>query len=86
MTTPAPAALALKLKANIIMASNRRLGGARFEVVVHPGPAFTPSGDESRDIHALTAAITARIEDMVRADPGQWLWIHNRWPKQGTKT
>ena len=20
------------------------------------------------------------IEDMVRANPGQWLWIHNRWP------
>jgi lauroyl/myristoyl acyltransferase len=19
---------------------------------------------------------------MVRADPGQWLWIHNRWPTE----
>jgi KDO2-lipid IV(A) lauroyltransferase len=40
---------------------------------------FTPSGDEARDVPALTAAITARIEEIVRADPGQWLWIHNRW-------
>ena len=30
--------------------------------------------------HGLTAAITARIEESVRADPAQWLWIHNRWP------
>jgi lauroyl/myristoyl acyltransferase len=41
---------------------------------------FTPSGDDARDIHALTAANTVGIEEMVRADPGQWLWIHNRWP------
>ena len=33
----------------------------------------------------LTAAITARIEEMVRADPGQWLWIHNRWPTERDK-
>jgi KDO2-lipid IV(A) lauroyltransferase len=81
MTTPAPAALALKLGARILMASNRRVGGARFEVVIHPGPEITSSGDEAADTLALTAAITASIEEMVRADPGQWLWIHNRWPR-----
>jgi Kdo2-lipid IVA lauroyltransferase/acyltransferase len=80
MTTPAPAALALKLGARILMAANRRTKGARFHVTVSAGPEFTPSGDETRDIHALTAALTARIEESVRADPGQWLWIHNRWP------
>ena len=26
------------------------------------------------------ALLTARIEEYVRADPAQWLWIHNRWP------
>jgi KDO2-lipid IV(A) lauroyltransferase len=81
MTTPAPAALALKLGARILMASNRRVGGARFEIVIHPGPEITPTGDEAADTLALTAAITKSIEDMVRADPGQWLWIHNRWPR-----
>ncbi|MBN9587395.1 MAG: lysophospholipid acyltransferase family protein [Alphaproteobacteria bacterium] len=83
MTTPAPAALALKLGARIVFASNRRTHGARFEVVLYPGPDFTPTGEETKDMLALTAAITARIEEMVRADPAQWLWIHNRWPKDG---
>jgi KDO2-lipid IV(A) lauroyltransferase len=78
-TTPAPAALALKFGARIILAANRRLPGSRFHVTVLPPLDFTPSGDEARDVPALTAAITARIEDIVRADPGQWLWIHNRW-------
>jgi KDO2-lipid IV(A) lauroyltransferase len=80
MTTPAPAALALKLGAQILIAANRRTGGARFQVTVHPGPAFTPTGDEARDIQALTEIITARIEAIVRDDPAQWLWIHRRWP------
>jgi KDO2-lipid IV(A) lauroyltransferase len=82
MTTPAPAALALKLGANILIAANRRLDGARFEVTVFAGPEFTPSGDEARDVQALTEIITARIEAIVRADPGQWLWIHRRWPTE----
>jgi Kdo2-lipid IVA lauroyltransferase/acyltransferase len=80
MTTPAPAALALKLGTRILLAANQRTSGARFHVTVMPGPDFAPSGDEARDVHALTVAITARIEEMVRADPSQWLWIHNRWP------
>jgi len=28
----------------------------------------------------MTAAINAKLEEMVRAHPGQWLWIHRRWP------
>ena len=80
MTTPFPAALALKTGARIVVAANRRLEGSRFHATVLPPLDFTPSGDETRDVHDLTAAITARIEDIVRADPGQWLWIHNRWP------
>jgi KDO2-lipid IV(A) lauroyltransferase len=80
MTTPAPAALALKMGAQILIATNRRTGGARFQVTVHPGPDFAPTGDEARDIQALTEIITARIEAIVRNDPAQWLWIHRRWP------
>ena len=82
MTTPAPAVLALKTGAHIVIASNRRLPGARFHVTVFPMLDFAPSGDEDRDTLALTAAITAKIEEVVREDPGQWLWIHNRWPTE----
>jgi KDO2-lipid IV(A) lauroyltransferase len=80
MTTPAPAALALKTGARIVFASNRRLPGARFHVTVLPPLDFVPGSDEAGDTQVLTAAITARIEEMVRDNPGQWLWIHQRWP------
>src|ERR1700744_3573356 len=80
MTTPEPAALALKTGARICIAANRRSAGARFHVTVSPILDFNPSGDETEDTRRLTAAITERIEQIVRDDPGQWLWIHNRWP------
>jgi KDO2-lipid IV(A) lauroyltransferase len=80
LTTPAPAALALKTDTRILIAANRRLPGARFAVTVHAMPEFIPGGDDAEDIKTLTAAIQAQIEKIVRADPGQWLWIHNRWP------
>jgi KDO2-lipid IV(A) lauroyltransferase len=80
MTTPAPAAMALKTGARICLAANRRLPGPRFHVTVLPALEFDASGDETQDIQRLTAAITSGIEQIIRADPGQWLWIHNRWP------
>jgi Kdo2-lipid IVA lauroyltransferase/acyltransferase len=79
MTTPAPASLALKMGAVLLPVRCERTKGAHFRVTIQPPLAFTPSGDGDADVTALTAAITARIETMVRADPAQWLWIHRRW-------
>jgi KDO2-lipid IV(A) lauroyltransferase len=78
-TTPAPAALALKLGAVLLPVSNERLGGARFHVRVHPiiEPAVT--GDPDRDLVALTSRLTQFVEERVRERPGEWLWIHKRW-------
>lgn len=80
MTTPAPAAMALKTGARICIAANRRSAGARFHVTVSPVLDFMASDDEAENILKLTAAITSGIEQIIRADPGQWLWIHHRWP------
>jgi KDO2-lipid IV(A) lauroyltransferase len=85
MTTPAPAALALKLKSVILPTSNERLGGARFRMKIFPPIEFTPSNDPARDIQELTIKITQSIEQMVRERPSQWLWVHRRWPKAGEK-
>jgi len=80
MTTNAPAFLALKLGAVLLPASSERLQGAHFRVRIYPPVEFTPSGDQDRDVLALTAKITETIESIVRARPSQWLWIHHRWP------
>jgi KDO2-lipid IV(A) lauroyltransferase len=85
MTTPLPAALALKLGAVVLPISNERLGGTHFRMAVHPPIEFAPAGDHDRDVYALTLKINEAIERLVRHRPSQWLWIHRRWPKPGDK-
>ena len=80
MTTPAPAALSIKLGAPIIPVSTQRLSGAHFRVTIHPAIEFDPSGEHTNDIFALTAKMNLVLEDLVRARPAQWLWVHRRWP------
>jgi KDO2-lipid IV(A) lauroyltransferase len=83
MTTPAPAALALKLGAVILPVTNERLNGARFRMTVHEPIVCEPTGDHDRDVLAVTTKINEVIERAVRYRPSQWLWIHRRWPREG---
>jgi KDO2-lipid IV(A) lauroyltransferase len=38
-------------------------------------PPVPMTGDAARD----TAAVQKQLEDVIRAYPDQWLWIHRRW-------
>ncbi|MBL6937836.1 MAG: lysophospholipid acyltransferase family protein [Alphaproteobacteria bacterium] len=81
MTTPAPAMFALKLGSILLPAVNERIdGGRRFRMTIYPPLQYTPTGDQDRDVHALTCLINEAVEKMVRAKPSMWLWIHRRWP------
>jgi KDO2-lipid IV(A) lauroyltransferase len=80
-TTPAPAALALKLGAVVVPASNERVGGARFRMTVHAPIEPPNTGDPARDLVEFTAAMTRFIEERVRERPHEWLWIHKRWTR-----
>jgi len=81
-TTPAPAALALKLGATVLPVCNTRLNGSRFLIRVYPPIELPNSGDSDRDLIALTAAITQFIEARVRERPHEWLWFHKRWVRE----
>jgi len=45
----------------------------RYVLRFHPPVEIT--GDAARD----TQTLQTRLEEVIRADPGQWLWIHRRW-------
>jgi len=45
----------------------------RYVLRFYPPVAMT--GDAARD----TAALQSKLEEIVRAHPEQWLWIHRRW-------
>ena len=84
MTAPAAARIAVRFKLPVIPISTERLNGARFRVTTHPPIAFTASGDLLADVEALTIKINETLERDIRARPGQWLWLHRRWPKPST--
>jgi len=82
MTAPAAARLALKYAAPVVPIEIERIKGARFRVTAHQPIAFAPSGDIGADTQALTDRINLEIEKIIRARPGQWLWLHRRWGKE----
>ncbi len=80
MTASAIAQLALKYDCRIMPGYVERVKGARFRLHMLPPIPLPDSGDRKADIVALTTDINLRVEEWIRRRPGQWLWVHRRWP------
>jgi KDO2-lipid IV(A) lauroyltransferase len=79
-TLPAAARLALRFGAVLQPMSIQRLRGARFRCVVHEPIAIPDTGERSADIERGVAAINDFMEARIRERPGEWWWLHRRWP------
>jgi len=40
------------------------------------------SGDKKERIKALTAMCNRSLEELIRMDPKQWVWFHDRWDRK----
>lgn len=79
-TTPAPALLALRTGAPILLGYSRRLPGTyKFEVFCDVPWTVEPTDNRAADLERITLNISRRIESYVREVPEQWLWLHRRW-------
>jgi len=77
-TSPGLALLSYHAGAPVLPAFLVRRPDGTHEVV--KGDLIPPPGDhEPATLEAYTARYTAVIEEMVRRDPAQWLWLHKRW-------
>ncbi len=48
--------------------------------VLEARPVIEPPPDRKEEtLRACTAAYTKIIEDEIRRDPAQWMWLHKRW-------
>jgi KDO2-lipid IV(A) lauroyltransferase len=61
-----------------------RLDGFRFHITVDAPWHFDTAPEQPREdaVRAALVRINARLEDWIRERPGQWLWMHKRWPKE----
>ncbi len=51
----------------------------KYRIRFEPAIPTVCTGDDEADAIANTQNYTAAIEQAVRANPEQWLWVHRRW-------
>ncbi len=76
-TTPIIARLAAKHQIPVVPVFGFRTEDDRYEVQVQPMIFLKDEPEAS--VQQNTALLTSIIEEAVRRDPSQWLWIHRRW-------
>ncbi len=81
-TTPSLALLQMKTDAAVVPVFTWPLGGGRYRLQFEKpilAEEFAPAGGREERVLAATARYMAVTEEAVRANPGAWLWMHNRW-------
>jgi Kdo2-lipid IVA lauroyltransferase/acyltransferase len=80
-THKAMALMAMQHEAVIVIGAARRLHPNRFEYDVHIAdvilPEDFPTGPDA--VKNLTRRMMAGLEEIVKVDPTQYLWLHRRW-------
>lgn len=74
-TTPVVSMIALRTQAFLVALAVYDDGPARWKLVYTP---FTPS-EPRPSMESLTAQMNQVVEAMVRRQPYNWFWVHNRW-------
>lgn len=77
-TTPGLAMMSAQTGAPVVPVFMRRRPDGQH--VLEARPMIEPPPDRKEEtLRACTAAYTKIIEDEIRRDPAQWMWLHKRW-------
>ena len=79
-TGKAIARIAMKYGCQLIPAHCERVDGSRFRITFEPPWKIEGNASDENDVYSALSRINTKIEDWVRASPGQWMWMHKRWP------
>jgi KDO2-lipid IV(A) lauroyltransferase len=78
-TTPAPAILALRTGAPLLLVFDFRAGDGTHRIRFD-GPFSVSAGPTAHArVAALTQELTRAVENTVREHPEYWFWVHRRW-------
>ncbi len=84
--TPRGAAVfALRFEVPVLFVVALRQPNGRYRIVVERIEA-RQTGDRDRDVDAIVARFTERLEHWVRVVPAQYFWQHRRWKRQPPDT
>jgi len=77
--TAAPAHLALRTGVPIYIAWMKREKDGNYTGTVSGPVEFEKTGDPEADVAAYTQSLQSAIESLIRENPEQWMWTHDRW-------
>jgi Kdo2-lipid IVA lauroyltransferase/acyltransferase len=56
--------------------------GDKIRIICEPPITLSANPNAHQAIHEDTQTVATIVEGWVRQDPGQWLWMHNRWKRK----
>ena len=75
LTTTIPAQFVKKFSSKIVPVYIERIGENKFKIKFYKSIEF--SKDES--LENITLNLNSLLEEMIKKNPEQWIWSHNRW-------
>ena len=75
LTTTIPAQFVKKFNAKIVPVYIERIGENRFKIKFYKSIKFS-SNDT---LKSITLSLNILLEEMIKKNPEQWIWSHNRW-------
>ena len=79
-TLKSVAEIASKTRSPLVVGYALREGAGRYRLVF--SHTFDPPKPDEEAIKAATQQYTRAIEQIVRAHPDQWFWLHRRWKER----
>jgi KDO2-lipid IV(A) lauroyltransferase len=80
-TGPAIVLFAMRNKCPVFPVRCIRTDRCRFTVRVEEPWHFEGEADDENAVRAGLLRVNQRLETWIREHPGQWLWMHKRWPR-----
>ena len=74
-TTTLPAQLSIKYNLPIIPVSIKRIDDIKFVLTFHDQIKATDFNNKI----SLSKKLNEVLENMIKENPDQWIWTHNRW-------
>ena len=75
LTTTVPAQMIKKFNCKIIPVYTKRIDKFNYEINI--GEPLSISSDQT--IQEITDNLNLCLENMIKKNPDQWIWSHNRW-------
>jgi KDO2-lipid IV(A) lauroyltransferase len=79
-TSRMPALIARKTSAVVLPAFIRREDKGH-EITIYPEVSLSSLGNHEHAVREDTQRFSRFIEDYIRQNPSQWLWLHKRWKR-----